>query len=360
MVPQVVATEKKYFVRLTLKEQTLFIKRLAVLIKAGVPILTGIRMLHSQATSKNAKHVFGHIHATVESGALLSAGMRRFVSVFGEFAVNVVQIGEVSGSLDENLNYLADELKKKQELHRRVISALVYPAFICVATLGITLLLVMYVFPKILPIFQSFRFELPWSTRLLIAISTGLRAHWVLLLVLTVAFIGAVIVLMRQYKVRLFVHRHILRVPLIGQIVLSYQVANFTRTLSLLLKSDIRIVEALHMVGTTTGNEAYKQSFDEVARVVNTGEKISRAMEADPQMFPSIVTQMIAVGESTGKLSDSLSYLSVMYEDELNNLTKNLSTVIEPLLMVFMGILVGFIAISIITPIYAITQNLTP
>ena len=360
VVPVAPSVGKWYFLRWSIQEQTLFIKRLAVFIKAGVPISTGLNMLHSQATSKKAKHILGHIQAKVEGGALLSTGMRTFVSVFGDFCVSVIGIGEASGTLDENLNYLAEELKKKQELRRRVVSALVYPAIICVATIGIALLLTVYVFPKIMPIFQSFRFELPWSTRLLIFISNGLRNNWMAIVLSLVVVIVLMSFLLRRLAVQRIVHRQILRVPLLGRLILCYQVANFTRTLGLLLRSDIRIIEAMRMVGSTTGNVAYKEQFKVIAEIVNKGEKISEAMARDPLLFPPIVTQMIAVGESTGKLSDSLSYLGVMYEDELKNLTTNLSTVVEPVLMVFMGLLVGFIAISIITPIYGITQNIHP
>ncbi len=148
--------------------------------------------------------------------------------------------------------------------------------------------------------------------------------------------------------------------PFLGKLFQVYAVANFTRTLGLLLKSEVRIIEGLQIVASTMGNVAYKEQFEILAEKVSLGTKLSSHMETQSKLFPAVVTQMTAVGETTGNLSQSLLYVADMYEDELNNLTRNLATSIEPILMIFMGILVGFIAISIITPIYSITQNLHP
>jgi type IV pilus assembly protein PilC len=317
-------------------------------------------MLKKQAYSKSASHIFGDLYLQVENGQYLSAGMNKFKKIFGDFAVNIVRVGEVSGTLSENLNYLAEELKKKQELKRKVVSALVYPILIVFATIGITVMLVAYVFPKILPIFQSFKAQLPWSTRILIAISNGFSHYWQYILLGVIVFIAAGYFLLRQHKVRLWFDRNVLRLPLLGPLFLSYQVTNFTRTLGLLLKSDVKIVEALQIVASTMSNKAYKKEFNFLAEKTTRGEKISSFMEKDTKLFPPIISQMVAVGEATGNLSGSLLYLADMYEDDLNNLTRNLTTSIEPVLMIFMGLLVGFIAISIITPIYGITQNLRP
>ncbi len=346
------------FLGMPQKEQIAFAKRLAILIKAGVPILTALNMLKNQAGSRGAKTIIGHLESEVEKGQSMSEAMKRFKNVFGAFAVNIVRVGEVSGTLVENLNYLAEELRKKEELKKNIIGAMIYPIFIVVATIGIVILLTTYVFPKILPIFESFKSELPWSTRALIAVSTAVRQDWLYLLAGVAALAVALVLLVKLPPVRLLVDRNSLRFPLIGPMFKSYQIANFTRTLGLLLKSDVSIVEALQIVKNTAGNAAYRRRFDEIAAGVARGERMSRAMEKDKLLFPPVVAQMAAVGETTGNLSASLLYLSEMHEDEMNGLTKALASSVEPMLMVFMGLLVGFIAISIITPIYGITQNL--
>ena len=341
-------------------EQILFAKRLAILLTAGVPLLPALQMLKKQANSKTSAYILGSLSDGVENGASLSAGMAKFKKIFGDFAVNIVRVGEVSGILSENLDYLAEELKKKQELKRRVISALVYPLFIIFATLGILILLVAYVFPKILPVFQSFKMQLPWSTRALIFISNIFLLHWLLILLFAAVLIGLSALLLKNLSFKLWLDGSVLRLPLLGKLFQSYQLANFSRTLGLLLKSDVRILEALKITAATAGNLAYRKEFFVMAENMAMGKKLSLHMEENEKIFPAMLAQMTAVGEMTGNLSGSLMYLAETYEDELNDLTKNLSTSIEPMLMIFMGLLVGFLAVSIITPIYGITQNLHP
>lgn len=351
---------QKYFLRLTTQEKIIFAKRLSQLIKAGVPILAALSMLKKQSSSKNSALIVGHLHAQVENGAYLYSGMAGYRKIFGDFAVNIIRVGEVSGTLQENLNHLAEELKKQQELKRKVISALVYPVFIALATIGVVILLTAYVFPKIMPIFQSFKFQLPWTTRTLIFISNIFLHFGFYIFLSTVGLIIIAILLQKKYKVKLWVHKNMFRLPLLGPMLKSYNIANFTRTLSLLLKSDVRIVEAMEIIVSISRNFAYRQEYQIMVKKLTQGEKLSTYMETQKQLFPIIMTQMVSVGEATGGLSLSLKFLSEMYEDDLDNATRNLTTSIEPILMIFMGLLVGFIALSIITPIYGITQNFHP
>ncbi len=348
------------FLRLPLQEQILFAKRLSVLLKAGVPILGALQMFKKQTTSSHSTYILGELVTNVENGTYLSAGLAKFKNIFGEFAVNIVRVGEISGTLNENLNYLAEELKKKQELKRKIISALVYPVFIVFATVGVVILLTAYVFPKIMPIFQSFKFKLPWTTRSLIFISNTFIHYGIYIFLALIILVVGYVLLLRNYKFHYFIQRTLLRFPLLGPLLQSYNIANFTRTLGLLLKSDVRIVEALNIVANTTTNLPYKKEYEAMAEFVVKGNRISTYMETNPKLFPPVLSQMTSVGEAAGGLSNSLMFLAEMYEEEMNNLTKNLSTSIEPILMIFMGLLVGFIALSIITPIYGVTQSIHP
>jgi type IV pilus assembly protein PilC len=349
------------FFRLSLQEQMMFAKRLAILLKAGVPILAALNMLKKQTASKASIHVVTDLANGVESGQFLHIRLNKFRKFFGDFAVNIIKVGEVSGTLHENLGYLAEELKKKRELRRKVISALIYPIFIVIATLGITVLLTVYVFPKILPILTTFNTQLPWSTRALIFIS-NLFIHWGWLITLiAIALIGGFILAMQKKpRFALFIDRALLKIPVLGRMLEAYNMANICRTLGVLLQSDVRIVEAVTITASTTTNLLYRTSLEKLAAIITKGGKISGFLEDEGKIYPPMVSQMVSVGETTGKLSDSLAYLAEIYETEVDELTKNLSTSIEPLLMIFMGLLVGFIAISIITPIYSFTQNLNP
>jgi type IV pilus assembly protein PilC len=295
----------------------------------------------------------------VANGQSLAKSLGKFARMFGDFGINIIKVGEQSGTLSQNLEYLADELKKKQMLKRKVVSAFVYPAIIVFATLGITAFLMLFLFPKIMPIFASLNAELPLSTKIVMAISVFLQ-HWGLavlggLFVLSILYV----VLIRMYRpFHLLVDRLLLRIPVVGAVVKYYNLASSMRTVGLLLKSGITLSEALPLTRDTTQNLAYKLEFDALTATVNRGEQLSVYLRTRRGMFPDVLTQMVSVGERSGNLSNTLMYLSEFYEAEVEDFTKNLSSLIEPILMIIMGILVGFIAISIITPIYGITQHL--
>ncbi|MBI4160696.1 MAG: type II secretion system F family protein [Candidatus Yanofskybacteria bacterium] len=348
------------FLGLTIKEKVLFATRLAFLIRSGTPIIEALRVLRKQATSSSKSKVLDQVIADVSNGQFLSSSLAKFEHIFDDFAVNLIKIGEESGTLDENLAYLAEEMKKKQALRRKVVGAMVYPVFIVIATLGMAALLTIYIFPKILPIFASLSAKLPVTTRILIWTSDFLKANG---LYLVAGFAGIIIlipVLLQMPKVRFFAHRMVLKVPLVGSISKNYHLANLCRTLSILLKSDIRIVRAFAIAAETSSSLVYKKELHKISESVTRGDRITAHMDKNPRLFPNIMTHTIDIGEATGKLDETLMFLSEMYETDVEELTKNLSTVLEPALMIFMGIIVGFIAISIITPIYEITQYLQP
>lgn len=349
------------FLRFGTQDQIFFAKRLGMILRSGMPIMQGLDMLGSETRSGSATYIFQSLIVDVSNGQPLSTGLGKFKHIFGEFCINIVKVGETSGTLHENLNYLAEELKKKQELRRKVVGALIYPAVIIAATIGITVMLTVFIFPKIIPIFQSVKATLPLSTRMLIVLS-GFLGHWgFLLLGALAALCIAFFFLMRLVpRFHLWMDIVLLHIPLLGKLSQDYNLANTTRTLSLLLKSDVGVVNSIELVAAGTRNHAYKRALHEAAQHITHGRKISEQLRAAPRLFPPLMTQMVLVGESTGNLSTSLMFLSDMYEEEISDLTKNLTTMLEPILMIVMGLIVGFIAISIITPIYSITQSLTP
>lgn len=345
--------------RLSLRDQTLLAKRLSFLMNANVPLLEALHVLREQTRGKGHGRMLDAIIADVSQGQALSRSFGKFPKVFGDFAVHIVKVGEQSGTLSQNLTYLSDELKKRHSLKRKVVGAFIYPALISVATLGITAFLMLYLFPKIMPVFTSLHMKLPISTLIVMGASNFLRT-WGLeaagaLILCAIAFA----ILHKSFaSIRFFFDSLILRAPIVGQVVQYFNIANGSRTLGLLLKSGVRLGEAISITADTTKNLVYKKHWAALVEVVNRGEKISLYMAKHASVFPDIFGHMVAVGEKSGTLSDTLVYLSEMYEAEVDDFTKNLSTLVEPFLMVIMGLVVGFIAISIITPIYGITQNL--
>lgn len=351
--------QKTHSREFSIKDQTFFAKRLSFLLRSGVPILESLIMIKEQTHTKSHITLIDAVIADVSNGQFLSTAFERTKRLFGTFAINIIRIGETTGILSENLDYLAEELKKKQALRRKVIGAFIYPAIVTLATIGITTFLVVYLFPKIMPVFTSLHVRLPLTTRVVIWISNFLREDGFLFLaIISIIVASFLIALKKSKRLQLLVDSLTLKIPIAGTIIQYYNLANANRTLSLLLKSGVTLSEALSIVSDTSGNLVYKKEYHTLMETVNRGEKMSSYLHKDRKLFPDILTQIIGVGEKSGDLQNSLLYLAQFYENEVDDFTKNLSNMVEPVLMVCMGILVGFIAISIITPIYGITQNL--
>ncbi|MBY0539274.1 type II secretion system F family protein [Patescibacteria group bacterium] len=346
-------------VRFSVKDQMLFAKRLSFLIKSNVPILESLHILKEQSKGGGAQRVYERLITDISSGQYLHVSMKRFGNTFGHFALNIIKVGELSGILSQNLIYLANELEKRYELKRRITGALVYPIVITLATLGITGLLTVFIFPKIMPIFASLAVELPFTTKMLLAMSTFLQKHGILtFFVLAACWFALAMIIRASEKVRFVFDYAFLKMPIVGTIMAAYNMSNFNRTLGLLLKSGLKITDALLIVAETTENLVYRKEYLALAKSAERGEQISKTLSKRAPFFPAMTTHMIAIGEKTGSLSDTLLYLSDMYEAELNDLTKNLSSILEPILMLVMGLVVGFVAVSVIAPIYEITQSL--
>jgi type II secretory pathway component PulF len=352
---------KKYLSppHLSTREQSFFMKRLSFLIRAGIPVLESLTIIAEQTGKKNHALIFKTIGSDVAMGQNLSTSLGKFKKMFGDFSINIIAFGEATGMLAENLEYLANELKKKDALKKKIVSAFIYPAIITLATFFITGFLMIYLFPKIIPVFASLRIKLPLSTKIVIFLSNFLTHHgFILILVLVLLGIAFLYTLNQNGRFHFWVDKNLMKIPIVGKIIQGYNLANITRTLGLLLKSGMPINESLEITSNTSANLVYKKELRSLAKVVDRGELMSAYLATLEKLFPDIMTQIISVGERSGDLPQSLIYLSELYENEVDDFTKNLSNTIEPILMIVMGVMIGFIAISIITPIYGITQHL--
>jgi type IV pilus assembly protein PilC len=348
-----------YNTKLSIRKQTFFAKRLSFLIKSGVTIVESISLIKDQTKIKSELRVFERIITDVKNGKTLALSLERCCGTFNNFSINLIKAGEISGNLTQNLSYLAEELKKKEILRKKIIGALVYPIIVTIATFGITGFLTMYIFPKILPIFQSLNAKLPLSTRMIIFIVNTIQNYGLyILLSLIFIIIGIIFLVKKVYKIRFSYDGFLMRIPIFGQIAKNYNLTNICRTMGLLLKSGISVTEALRITADTTNNLQYKNAFKKISVGVTKGKTVSENIILFPNLFPSMLAHLVAVGEKTGNLSNTLIYLSEYYENEFEDQTKNLSSTIEPVLMIIMGIMVGFVAISVITPIYEITTNI--
>lgn len=348
----------KLFARLPLQEEINLARHLSIMIQAGLPIFECLKIIQKQTQLKRLSRILDKVIIDVSNGQSLADSLAAHGNTFSEFFVNVVRVGESSGTLAPNLLYLAEELKKNKDLKGKIRSAFIYPAVIFAATLAIVAILVFYIFPKILPIFSSLNVELPITTRILIATSNFLTSSWYWVLVGAALFAVGLRMLLLWEKFRFVIHSFFLYIPVVSRLTMSVNVANFARVIGVLLKSGIQIVEALTITSKTSNNLVYRAALAEAAEEVRKGEQMALTLARHKKIFPPLLASMVEIGENTGNLEQNLFYLSEYYTEELDLSVKNMTTLLEPILLLIMGLMVGFIALSIITPIYQISTNL--
>lgn len=345
--------------KLSIRKQTFFIKNLSFLIKSEISVVESINLIKIQTKKQKERMIYNCIISNLKNGRSLSGSLEACNGGFDGFTLNIVKAGELSGNLVDGLSHLANELKKKILFRRKIISALLYPFVITTATLGVTGFLIIYIFPKILPIFQSLGAQLPLSTKIIIILSNFMHLYGIYLLfgisiiVTTIKFS-----IKRNYKIKLIYDNILLHLPIVNKIIKNYNISNIFRTVGLLLNSNIPLSQTIVITYETIGNSCYQKSFHNISLGINKGKNISDLMYSYPDLYPDILCHMIATGEKSGNLPETFIYLSEFYENEFDDQTKNLSNSIEPLLMIIMGIIIGFISISFITPIYEITNTL--
>lgn len=346
------------FQSIPLQEKINFARHLSVATKSGLSLMDSLRLIQQQTPSKTLASVIDQLMRDVNNGQFLAESLEKYNHLFGEFFINIVRVGETSGSLSDNLFYLAQELKKQKEINQKVRSALIYPAVILVATIGITIFLTFFIFPKILPIFVSLKVALPLSTRILIAVLGFITQRGFIILAAVFVLIISIKFILQVKKIHYLFDRFLLSIPLVSNLIVDLTMVSFSRSLALLLKSGLTIVDALSITKGTFHNLVYRKEVDKIIENVKKGEQISSYLMTKPKLFPIMLSSMIRVGEETGNLQENLFYLSEYYGGEIDDLVKNLTVVLEPLLLMIMGLIVGFVAISIITPIYGVTQGL--
>ncbi len=341
---------------LTLKEQLYFSKRLGFLLKAGTSLEEALIML---ARNSKKKKVFDVLLQDIAQGTYLYQSLKKFPRSFGPLAISLIRSGEESSSLADNCDRLAVELQKRHALRQKIISALMYPSFIAAATILLSGFLLFFIFPKIKPLFKSLSVDLPWSTRLLMAIT-----QITLMQALITSLIVSAIIFIFIYSVKKFpVIRQkkdlgLLHLPLLGKLLKHYELVTYTYTIGIMLSGGTPIDQACSVGIEVCHNTLYKESAKTIYTNTSHGKKFSDSLALYPKLFPQEITDMISTAEAAGTLTETLLYISKMYEQELEESTKNLSSALEPLLMVGMGLIVGFISLSIITPIYTLTQNI--
>ena len=341
--------------RIKLEDLVIFSRQLATMVDAGIPLVSALDILGEQIENKTFSACIIEIRNEVEAGSSLSEALARHKSVFSQLFVNMVKAGESSGMLDEILDRLALYLEKTNSLQRKIKSALVYPAVVSSMALAITLVLLLKVIPVFKGIFAGFGAQLPRPTMILIMISDTLQKYFLICASIIIAIGFAVARYVRTEKGKLQFDTLLLHLPVFGILFTKVAVSKFTRTLSTLIRSGVPILSALEIVGKTSGNALVEHAIDNVRANVREGESVAEPL-ARSKIFPPMVTRMVAVGEQTGELEKMLSKIADFYDEQVDAAVTALTSMMEPFIIAFLGIVIGSIVICMFLPIFKITS----
>jgi type IV pilus assembly protein PilC len=340
------------------KDICILTRQLSTMISAGIPLLESLEILCEQASDPGFRRVMDRIIERVRSGTDFSTALGEHPKIFSNIFVNMIKAGEVSGNLDVILTRLAEYLEAIEEIKREVKSAMVYPTVSLVMILSITAGLVVGIVPKFKTIFDQLGMtELPWITQALLNISMFLQTQYLLALFLIAASVTGFIMFKRSKKGMKIWHRFLLNMPVFGQLVRKVAISRFARTFSTLIQSGVPILGALDIVAGTAGNVIIEEAVLKAKDAVSRGETLGEPLAAT-KVFPPMVTRMIAIGEKTGALEKLLSKISEFYDAEVKAGVKALTSLIEPLMIGFMGLIVGGIVLAIFMPIIDIQKKL--
>jgi type IV pilus assembly protein PilC len=345
--------------KVSTKDMAVFTRQLSVMIDSGLPLVQCLQLLAEQQENPAFKKVLTGVRAALEGGSTLSAAMGQFPRVFDALFVNMVQAGETGGILDAILQRLSSYIEKNLKLKRQVKSAMIYPTAVIVIAVAVIVLLLWKVVPVFAGLFAGLGAQLPLPTRLVIGLSHFVGSIWGLVFVVFfVLAAGATSAWYRTPPGRLAIDRALLRLPLVGILLRKIAVARFTRTLGTLLVSGVAILEALDITARTSGNAVLERAILRVRRAVEGGRSLVDPLE-ESKVFPTMVTQMIAVGEQTGAMDAMLSKIADFYEEEVDAAVKDLLSAMEPMMIVFLGVVVGGIVISMYLPLFSLIAKLS-
>jgi len=348
----------RFFSSVSIVEKMVLARHLSAMIKAGLPLDRGLRVLAAQSKSPRFRQVLAEVEQKIRGGRPFSDSLAEYPDVFPELFISMVRVGEATGKLDEVLENLSVQMGKDHELRSRVRGAMIYPAVIVSLMVAIGILMMIMVVPKLSSAFQEMNLSLPVTTKIVIGISQFLSNNLILGLGLVVSIIILIRIASKTESGKRFLDILFLNLPVISDLSRKVNSAIFARNLSLTIDAGVPINQALKIVANTMSNSLFSQSLLVIADGMQKGEQMSDLLRNFSNIYPVMVVQMVEVGETTGSLSDTLRNLAEFYEEEVSNITKNLSSIIEPALMIIVGIAVGFFAISIIQPIYSLVGQM--
>ena len=345
--------------KVTPRDVTVFSRQFATVIGAGLPVVQSLAILQRQAEKPSLKNALKKVREDVETGLPLSEALAKFPNIFNRLYIYLVRAGEVSGNLDGILERIASYQEKQAALRGKIKSALTYPVVVLVIALAVTYFLLTGIVPQFAGILTQLGGELPIITRILILISDFLRYQWWLLALISVGSVMGIGFYYRTPPGHHMIDSLLLKAPVLGTLIQKTAIASFSNTFGLLLKSGVNIIESIEITKGTSGNVIVENVLDEAKDGVQRGEQISTTLIEHPRVFPPLVSSMIAIGEETGAVDGMLEKIAIFYEREVNEAVEGLTAALEPLLIVFLGGVVGFIVAGMFLPMFAIIGQLS-
>ena len=341
----------------SLTDKMLFMGNMSTMLRAGLSLTPALKTIKKEIKNKYFKEVLEYLVYHIENGQPLSSGMKNYPKVFSSMIIATIEVGENTGMLSDTFGHLADIMKRQKKLRSKVIGAMTYPMIVILALLVVSGFLAMVIFPQLIDLFESGGVKLPF---VLVAVQTFnfvVRNYWHLCLGGLVGLIILIKVIFSKEGPKLFLSRVILKTPFLGKINQELALTRFAGNLNALLAAGLGIVQSMEIVAKTVGNLHYKKEILLMSKELEKGQSLQLAMSKRPDLFPSLTIQLVQVGETTGQLEEILAKIAEFYGDRVDNVLNNLSTILEPVLLVIVGIAVGFIAVSVIGPMYELTNS---
>jgi type IV pilus assembly protein PilC len=348
---------RNLFSKVGLKQVSTFTRQLSTMMNSGLPLTDALSLLKNQTDKSGLMfEIMDSCLKTVQGGHSLADGLSKYKKVFGEAYIASVDAGEEAGVLDEIMTKLADNLEKQSEFSSKVKGAMIYPVIVVIGMIAVVIIMMIFVIPKLMGLYTDFGSKMPASTQALMAMSNFMTKFWFLIPILVVGGYLTFTVGGKNKDFKLKLDKFRLRIPIMGELTQKNILANTIRTMSMLLSAGIPLVDALKIVANVAGNEVFYRSFLQIAERVEKGFSIANSFE-ETGVFPIIVNQMVATGEATGKLDEVLMRVSDYFATEAEQSVKSLTSAIEPLIMILLGLGVGFLVIAVVMPIYNLTSQ---
>lgn len=341
-------------------DKAIFCRYLSTMMKAGLPLAESVQIMASESSNRKMHRILVDLQYSIQRGQKLSSVFARYPEVFDPIFITLTQAGEESGTLEQSFDYLAVQLMKNYELSQKVKGALLYPAVIISAMLGVGILMVTFVLPRISKVFLRLNIILPLPTKILLNVSDALGKNYIIVIGATVLLLALTVLLFRMAKTRTFLLRIISKIPIFARLFDQVDLARFSRTLSTLLKSGVPILDSIKVSVNTLKQVKFVKSGKTFEEEIQKGKSLSDSLTEGEGVFPALMIQSIKAGEKSGSLEIVLTELADFYEQEVEHTLKGLTAILEPVLMLVIGVAVGAMVISIIAPIYSVIGTLQP